>query len=153
MSVSYEGQWPVTAFHFRATIGGQQISFQEISGLDDEVDAVEYRHGDSPSLYKMQSNGLRKASTLTFKKATFADGDELNEMWAQNDEFDYTSTGTGRQDILVEMLDEAGDIVQSWNFINCIPRKFTGATLKSDSSDVAVESIEFAHEGYKSEFA
>ena len=43
----FPDQWPVAKFHFRITIDGQQISFKEVSGLDQETQVIEYRHGDS----------------------------------------------------------------------------------------------------------
>ena len=37
----YEGQWPVAKYHFRVTIDGEQISFQEVSGLEASTDVIE----------------------------------------------------------------------------------------------------------------
>ena len=40
----FEGQWPIAKYHFRVTIDGEQISFQEVSGLEASTDVIEYRH-------------------------------------------------------------------------------------------------------------
>ena len=37
----FENQWPVAKYHFRVTIDGEQISFQEASGLQAETTPIE----------------------------------------------------------------------------------------------------------------
>ena len=48
----FSDQWPIAKFVFRVTIKGSTISFQEISGLDQEAEILEYRHGRSKTLIK-----------------------------------------------------------------------------------------------------
>lgn len=42
--------WPVPAFHFKVTIDGVSIPFQEVFGLDTEFDVIEYRNANNPIL-------------------------------------------------------------------------------------------------------
>lgn len=144
----FPDQWPIAAFHFRVTIDGEQISFQEVSGLDHEVDVIEYRHGDSEVFSTIKLAGLTKTSDLTCKKGIFKDDDRLLTLMNQVYEKSYYSNDPDtRMDILVELLDETGETMMTWNIINAFPIKLTGPTLSSESSEVAVEEIVFAYEG------
>lgn len=144
----FPDQWPIAAFHFRVTIDGEQISFQEVSGLDHEVDVIEYRHGDSEVFSTIKLAGLTKTSDLTCKKGIFKDDDRLLTLMNQVYEKSYYSNDPDtRMDILVELLDETGETMMTWNIINAFPIKLTGPTLSSESSEVAVEEIVFTYEG------
>lgn len=142
----FPDQWPIPAFHFRVTIDGTQMSFQEVSGLDQEFDVIEYRHGDSETFSKMKMPGMAKYTNLVCKKAIFESDDRILEMYNKLYNKEYYS-GDARPDILCELLDEQGNTVMAWNIQKAIPIKLTGPSLKSDGNEVAVESIEFVHEG------
>jgi len=45
------------------------------------------------------------------------------------------------------LCDEAGKATMSWTLANAWPTKITGTDLKSDGNEVAVETLEVAHEG------
>jgi len=143
----FPDQWPIAKFHFRVTIGGEQISFKEVSGLDQETQVIEYRHGDSEVFSNIKRAGLMKFSNITLKKGVFRTDDRILEMFNKIYEKDYYDKADTRKDLLVELLDEAGETVMSWNIIRAFPIKMTGTDLKSDGNEVAIESIEFAHEG------
>ena len=40
--------WPMPQFYFQVKWGTTEIHFSEISGLDNESQIIEYRHGNSP---------------------------------------------------------------------------------------------------------
>ncbi len=143
----FPDQWPIASFHFRMTIDGEQISFQEISGLDHEVDVIEYRHGDSEVFSVIKLAGLTKTTDLTCKKGIFKDDDRLLELLNKVYEKDYYSNSDSRMDILVELLDETGETMMTWNITNAFPIKLTGPSLNSQSSEVAIEEIVFTYEG------
>jgi len=48
-------------------------------------------------------------------------------------------------------LDESGKNTMVWTLNNAWPTKVTGTDMKSDGNEVAVETIEIAHEGLKIE--
>jgi phage tail-like protein len=141
-------QFPALTFHYSVDIDGNTISFSEVSGLDMEAEVLEYRYGTRRPPVTMKKIGMLKTSNLVCKKGIFLDDDRLVEWYnhlvdpkgkfhAQNETIDVD----------VHLLDETGKVVLSWNIINAVVVKLTGPTLKSDSSEVAIESIEFAHEG------
>jgi len=145
----FEGQWPVPKFHFRVTIADEQISFQEVSGLETTVEVIEYRHGDSEVFSTIKSAGMVKTGTLVCKKGVFTDDDRLLEFFNQIYEKDYYGEEDSRMDILVELLDETGETVMGWNIERAFPIKFSGTDLKSDANEVAIESVEFAYESIR----
>lgn len=145
----FEGQWPVPKFHFRVSIGDEQMSFQEVSGLEQSTDVIEYRHGDSEVFSTMKLAGIVKTGTLVLKKGVFTDDDRLLEFFNQIYEKDYYGQEDTRMDILVELLDEMGETVMGWNIQRAFPIKFSGTDLKSTANEVAIESIEFAYESIR----
>ena len=72
--------WPLTKFYFTVSLGSQDntASFQEVSGLDTETQAVEYRHGDSKTFSTIKMPGLAKFSNVTLKKGVFV---KDNNFW------------------------------------------------------------------------
>jgi len=134
--------WPMPKFYFKVTWGGNVMSFQEISGLDVEAQPIEYRHGDSPQFSTINMPGIKKYSNITMKKGVFkAD----NKFW---DWFNQIKMNTiKRVPVVISLLDEAGTDTMVWTLANAWPTKITGTDLKSDGNEVAVETIEIAHEG------
>lgn len=148
----FPDQWPSAAFHFRVTIDGAQMSFQEVSGLDHEADVIEYRHGDSEVFQTMKFLGMTKTTNLVLKKGIFESDDRLIEIFTGVYDKSYAA-GEGRMDILVELLDEEGNTIMAWNIQKAVPVKLTGPSLKSDGNEVAIESVEFVHEGIRTSLA
>ena len=52
-----------------------------------------------------------------------------------------------RSTITISLLDEAQSVAMSWTLLNAFPVKITVTDMKSDANEVAIESIELAHEG------
>lgn len=136
--------WPMPKFHFSVDLGSQDstTSFQEISGLDVEAQPIEYRHGDSPEFSTIKMPGLKKSGNVTLKKGIFKDD---NNFWAW---FEAIKMNTiKRETVVIKLLDEEGNPTMTWTLANAWPTKITGTDLKSDSNEVAVETLELAHEG------
>ncbi len=146
----FENQWPVAKYHFRVTIDGEQISFQEASGLQAETTPIEYRNGDSEAFHVIKQAGLIKTSNLVLKKGVFETDSRLLDIF--NKIYDKTYyTQDDRIDIIVELLDETASTVMTWNISRAFPVKFSGTDLKSTANEVSIETIEFAYEEIKTE--
>jgi phage tail-like protein len=52
-----------------------------------------------------------------------------------------------RRDITISLLDENHAPVMTWKVKNAFPSKLEGASLKASGNEVAIESMEVAHEG------
>ena len=134
--------WPLPKFYFQVKIADQEVSFQEVSGLDVEAQIIEYRHGNSPEFSTIKMPGIKKSSNVTLKKGVFK-GD--NSFW---DWFNQIKMNTiERKAMVITLLDEEGNPTMTWTLNNAWPTKITGTDLKSDGNEVAVETLEVAHEG------
>ena len=134
--------WPLPKFHFQVKWDSAVMSFEEVSGLDVEAQPIEYRHGDSPVFSALKMPGLKKYGNVTMKKGVFkAD----NKFW---DWFNQIKMNTvKRVPVTISLLDEEGKPTMVWTLANAWPTKVSGTDLKSEGNEVAVETIEIAHEG------
>ena len=134
--------WPIPKFRFEVKWDSNVMSFQEISGLDIEAQAIEYRHGDSPSFSSIKMPGLKKFSDVTMKKGVMKSD---NKFW---DWFNEIKMNTiKRIPVTISLLDEEGSRTMVWTLTNAFPLKISGTDLKSTGNEVAVETIVIAHEG------
>lgn len=134
--------WPLPKFYFHVSWGDQVMSFQEVSGLDLEAQPIEYRHGDSKEFSTIKMPGIKKTGNVTMKKGVFKSD---NKFW---DWFNQIKMNTiKRVPVTISLLDESGAATVTWTLANAWPTKITGTDLKSEGNEVAVESIEIAHEG------
>ena len=49
--------------------------------------------------------------------------------------------------VTISLLDEEGKATMVWKLANAWPTKISGTDLKADGNEVAVETLEIAHEG------
>jgi phage tail-like protein len=135
--------WPLAKFYFKVDIGDQKdVPFQEISGLDTETQAIEYRAGNSKEFSTVKMPGIKKTGNVTLKKGVFV---KDNKFW---DWYNQIKLNTiKRVPITIQLLDEGGNPTMVWTLSNAWPTKITGTDLKADGNEVAVESLEVAHEG------
>jgi phage tail-like protein len=135
-------QYPLPVFHFTVQWGGIRIGFSEVSGLTQENQAIEYRDGSFPEYSSIKMPGLRKFSNVTLKRGI---------VKADNDFFKWLSTvklnQVERRDVVVSLLNENHEPVMTWKIQNAFPVKVEGPGLKASGNEVAIESIEIAHEG------
>jgi phage tail-like protein len=134
--------WPLTKFSFSVAIDGKVMSFQEVSGLDIEAQVIEYRAGDSKAFSTIKMPGIQKSGNVTLKKGIFAKDNALWAWFKQN-----TMNTIKRSTVVISLLDQTGAATMVWTLANAWPTKVTGTDLKADGNEVAVETLELAHEG------
>jgi phage tail-like protein len=142
---------PYSALHFHVVINGVfddgatvQGSFAEVSGLDVEVEPIEYRNG-SEDMTVRKVPGLKKFSNITLKRGVI--GDLAFWKW-------ITSVLDGRvlrADGTIVLLDENRQAVMTWRFRRGWPCRWTGPTLDARANEVAMETLEICHEGLEVE--
>ncbi|RDE50467.1 MAG: phage tail protein [Candidatus Accumulibacter meliphilus] len=138
-------EYPIPRFHFQVDWGGAKISFTEVTGLVMEREKIEYRHSDSKDFNKIAMPGLVKNANITLKRGKF-EGDFDYNTWLEDVANDRVE---GRRDVVIRLLNEKHDPVAAWSATRCFPVKITAPDFKSDANEIAVESIEIAHEGLK----
>ena len=134
-------EWPLPKFYFKVQWDKDEMKFQEVSGLDIEATPIEYRNGSSKAFSVLKMPGLKKYTDVTMKKGVFA---KDNKFW---DWFSQINLNTiKRETITIQLLDEGGNATMVWTLTNAWPTKITGTDLKAEANEVAVESLEIAHE-------
>ncbi|MFN0275874.1 MAG: phage tail protein [Chitinophagales bacterium] len=135
-------EYPLSKFHFQVEWGGSKIGFTDVSGLDITTDVIEYRDGASPEYSKVKMPGQRKFSNITLKRGTFA-GDNEFYNWFNTVSLNQIE----RRDLTISLLNENHEPVLVWKVKNAWPLKVTPTDLKADGNEVALETLELAHEG------
>ena len=134
--------FPIPKFHFQADWGGVRIGFTEVSGLDVETEVIEYRDGASPQYSKQKIPGMQKYPNVVMKRAVFA---------SDNDYFNWWNTvalnTVQKRSVTISLLNEKHEPVVVWKVKNAWPAKIASTDLKADGNEIAVESIELAHDG------
>ena len=136
--------WPLTRFSFSLQLGSQHnaVSFQEVSGLETETQNIEYRHGDSKQFSTVQMPGIAKSGNVTLKKGVFVKDNNFFK-W-----YDAVKMNTiKRETVTIQLLDENGSPTMTWTLTNARPVKISSTDLKSEANEVAIETLELAHEG------
>ncbi|BEV03829.1 phage tail protein [Chryseobacterium gambrini] len=134
--------YPLVKFSFEVDWGGTNIGFQEVSGLSIERDIIEYRQGASPDFSKIKMPGMAKFGNITLKRGTFK-GDNDYFEWLQTVQMNTVE----RRSITISLLDENGTPAVTWKVKNAFPLKLQSTDLKAEGNEVAIETLEIAHEG------
>jgi phage tail-like protein len=134
--------YPLVKFAFEVDWGGTKAGFQEVSGLNIEAGLIEYRHGASPDFSKMKMPGLKVFNNITLKRGTFKNDNEFF-AWFQTIQLNTVE----RRSITISLLDENGEPAVTWKVKNAFPLKLQSTDLKAEGNEVAIETLELAHEG------
>lgn len=134
--------YPLPKFHFIVQWGGTRIGFTEVTGLDIQVEAIEYREGSSPEYSKIKMPGMHKFSNITLKRGSIGNDTDFYK-WINT----ISLNTVERRDLTISLLNETHAPVMTWKVKNAFPIKVQASDLKSDGNEVAIETIELAHEG------
>ncbi|ACT91935.1 phage tail protein [Dyadobacter fermentans] len=136
-------EYPLPKFHFEVEWGGTKIGFTEVTGLDKQIEVIEYREGQSQVFSKIKMPGLQKYSNITMKKGTFENKTDFYDWLKEADKL----RNAVRRDIIIKLLNENHKPVFTWKALQAFPTKVQASDLKADGNEVAIETIEIAHEG------
>jgi phage tail-like protein len=132
---------PYRSYQFLVEIEGiTRAGFRECSGLDSTQDAIEYREGNE-ALTTRKLPGLVKYSNISLKWGITDDA----ELWAWRNK--VVSGKIERRNGSIILLDDTGAEKVRWNFREAWPTKWTGPSFNATGNDVAIETLEIAHEG------
>jgi len=136
--------WPLPKFTFSVDISGlgDDLPFQEVSGLEVETQVIEYRAGNSAAFSTIKMPGIQKVGNVTLKKGVFAKDNNFLAWYTA-----IKMNTVKRSTVTIKLLDENGAPTMVWTLTNAWPTKISGTDLKSDGNEVAIETIEIAHEG------
>lgn len=124
--------------------GITEAAFSECSGLSAETD-----------MDKVEEGGLngyihRLPGRTTFSNLTLKRGIATSALWDWY--YAVTQGRITRRDLSIVMQGFVGSSGQAatirWNVSGALPFKWSGSPLKTDSSEVIVETIELVHWGF-----
>lgn len=143
----FSQEFPQASFHFRVEVGGAQLSFQEVSGLEAEMEIEEITEGGE-NHFKHRLPKAVKYNNLVLKRGYLTKDDNKNELidWFKESIQDAFEGGITAKPILVHLLDEKGKEVLSWSIANAYPVKWNMSNLNAQNSEVAIETVEFAYQ-------
>ena len=119
-----------------------QAGFSEFTNPDSSAEPIEYREGtDLPTPRKIP--GLVKYSNITLKWGITPSMDLYN--WYKD--IVNGKINSSRKNISIVLNDEEGNEATRWNFVNCWPTKYDPADGNATANEIAIETLEIAHEG------
>lgn len=132
---------PYANFNFHVEIDGiTRAAFHEVSGFDSSVDVIEHREGgDATTPRKLP--GMTKHANIVLKRGITDDA----QLWQWH--ADVVKGNVRRKNGSIVLLDHMGQEKVRWNFFEAWPAKWTGPSLTAEGNDVAIETLELAHEG------
>ena len=140
-------QYPLTVFHYSVSWdgpdGGEDIGFSEVSGLTIDIDPIDYRDGlMSANTLALKRPGIRKSGNITLKRGLCANNIDLY-AWFNN----YGEPNVLRRNLVITLLNDEGAPVFVWTITQAWPIKCEGPGLNATGNEIAIESLELAHEG------
>ena len=120
--------------------------FAECTGLQMETKVFEYKEGGNNSTTLKFPEGT-SFGNITLKRGVSSSNELLDwQLDVVTGEFSTNARSSDRR-LAIILNDEKGDEVRRWNLIRPFPVKWVGPDLKAMGNEVAIETLEIAHEG------
>jgi len=133
---------PFLTYRFLVEIKGLIVGgFSEVTGLTAEIEVEDYREGGLNEYVHRLPGGAKYPANLVFKKGlTYAD-----HLWRWHREVRQGRVERRNGSIL--LFNSLGVEAKRWNFEGAIPVRWVGPDLRASTAEVAVETLELAHQG------
>ncbi len=132
---------PFHAFNFRVEIDNSSVAgFREVSGLNFNVETVDYREGTDVPLHTRKLIGLRRFANLTLRRG-FTESRELWD-WYRN----VLNGVPDRRNGTIVLQDEQHNDVLRWEFTGGVIARWEGPAMNATANEIAIEAIEIAVE-------
>lgn len=115
--------------------------FTQVTGLSSQVDVMEYPEGGN-NLFVHRLPTRIKQGNVTLKRGVTSEKALI--AW-----FQASVVKAQPSNLSVQVLDELGNIMQTWSFPNAYPVKWTGSDLNAGGNEFMTQSLEIAHSGMK----
>lgn len=145
---------PYKQFKFRVRWDNKLIAgIHSVSGLVRRTGVIEHREGNSPSTTR-KSPDKTVYEPITLVRGRTHDTefeDWANRVWALGaTPGKETALKNFRKNIVIELLNEAGQLVLAFNVYRCWPSEYMAlGPMDANEACVALESIILQHEGWE----
>lgn len=149
---------PYKNFKFRVKWDGRYVAgVSKVSMLKRTTEMVKHRSGGDPST-SYKSPGRTEFDAVTLERGVTHDGDF--EQWA-NKVWNFQSSLGGevsladfRKDIIIELMNEAGQTVISYNLYRCWVSEYQALPdLDANANAVAIAKLKLEVEGWERDYA
>lgn len=136
-----EAHEPYGAFRFVVEVDGIDTAtgFTEVSGLGNETAVIEYRSGSDGRTRKIP--GRHSHQNIVLKRGLTSDV----SLWAWRKQ--VLDGVTDRRSGSIIVFNARNEEVVRYNFLRGWPVRWEGPTFNSTTNEVAIETLEIAHEG------
>jgi phage tail-like protein len=157
-SVNAERFDPYKNFKFLVKWDGRYVAgISKVGALKRTIEVVEHRNGGDPSMVR-KSPGQTKYEPITLERGVTHDTEF--EKWA-NKVWNYgsglsqeVSLKDFRKDIIIEVLNEAGQVVIAYNVYRCWVSEYQAVPeLDASANAVAIQTLTLQHEGWERDYA
>lgn len=142
-SADIKTQYPLPVYNYRVEIGGESISFSEVSGLHIGFETHTYKEsktsepGPGPKVMHMPMQLTQL--TITLKKGYVLQRSiGVFYNWINSIRLNQVE----KKDLKVRLCDEEGKAIVTWTIIDAFPTKLDAPTFDANSNDVAIETME-----------
>jgi phage tail-like protein len=149
---------PYKNFKFRVRWDGRYVAgISKVGALKRTTEVVKHRHGGDPSSSR-KSPGRSEFEAVTLERGVTHDADF--EQWA-NKVWNY-GAGLGvesslkdfRKDVVLEVYNEAGQLVISYKLFRCWVSEFQAMPdLDANANAVAIQHIKLENEGWERDYS
>ena len=148
---------PYKNYKFRVKWDSRYVAgISKVGALKRTTEVVEHRVGGDPSTVR-RSPGQSKYEAISLERGVTHDRDF--EQWA-NKIWNWGS-GLGaevslkdfRKDIIIEVMNEAGQVAIAYKVYRCWVSEFTALPeLDASANAIAIQSIQLQHEGWERDY-
>ncbi|MDQ0767279.1 phage tail-like protein [Pseudarthrobacter defluvii] len=153
-NVNVERFDPYKNFKFRVRWEGRYVAgVNKVGALKRTTEVVEHREGGDPSTSR-KSPGRTKYEAITLERGVTQDLEFehwANKVWHHGNGLGQeVSLKDFRKDILIDLCNEAGQVVKTFKVYRCWVSEFqTLPDLDANANAVAIESIKLENEGWE----
>ena len=145
---------PYKNFKFRVKWEGKYVAgISSVSPLRRTTEVMTYRIGSEPSLIR-KLPGRIEFEPITLERGVTHDTefeDWANKVWRFGAGLgSEVSLANFRKDIIIELLNEAGQVVKAYLVYRCWPSEYQALPqLDANTHEVAIEKLVLQHEGWE----
>jgi phage tail-like protein len=145
---------PYKNFKFRIKWDNKYVAgVSRVSGLRRITEVIEHREGGDPSSSR-RSPGRTTYDAITLERGVTHDTEFeawANRVWKLGAAGAEVSLKNFRKDVLIELYNEAGQLVKAFKVYRCWPSEYQALPDLSadDPSAVAIESLRLENEGWE----
>ena len=149
---------PYKNFKFRVKWDGRYVAgVSKVSSLKRTTEVVKHRDGGDPSSSR-KSPGRTEFEAVTLERGVTHDPEFerwANKVWNLGSGLGVeVSLADFRKDVIVELMNEAGQVVQAYRIFRCWVSEFQSLPdLDANANAVAIQHIKLENEGWERDYA